>query len=357
MNAIPIAMDFRPRNIFNKENRKTLANSIRQIVSITLLLFSVPTGADILFDGDESLTIELHAPLERLSDEKNKSMDYEGKLIHADETFDVKLEARGNKRLSKCKHPPLRVKFKKDQIDGTLFEKQDDIKLVVKCVSSSRYDNYLRKEYLVYKTMNQLTDMSYRVRWANVTYFDTESEKMRQEPAFFVERKSRVAKRLNLDRTDVVSIDVTNLDPDHAALVTLFQYVVANPDFSIIAAPPGDECCHNAKLLKGGDVYYPIIYDFDSTGVVNASYAEPADSLGIDKVTERLYRGYCKHNPQVVKAREMMIAQRESLVSRFESDPLLRSGPQKRAARFLNRSFDILESDGRFNREIIRRCR
>lgn len=334
-----------------------MANSIRQFISISLLLISPSVGADTLFESEEPLAIEIHAAFDRLADEKDKSTDYEGRLVHDGASFDVKLEARGNKRLSKCEHPPLRIDFKKDQIDNTLFDKQDDIKLVVKCEDSSRYDDYLRKEYLVYKAMNRLTDISYRVRWATVTYIDTETGKTRQEPAFFVERKSRVAKRLNLDTTDVISIDVASLEPDQAALVTLFQYVVANPDFSIIAAPPGDECCHNAKLLVDGDVYYPIIYDFDSTGVVDASYAEPSDALGIDEVTDRIYRGYCAHNPQIIKARNMMIAQREALVSLFESDPVLRAGPQKRSARFLNRSFDILESENRFNREIIRQCR
>ena len=34
-------------------------------------------------------------------------------------------------------------------------------------------------------------------------------------------------------------------------------------------------------------------YDFDLAGLVNARYARPDPSLGISKVTQRRYRGFC----------------------------------------------------------------
>ena len=34
-------------------------------------------------------------------------------------------------------------------------------------------------------------------------------------------------------------------------------------------------------------------YDFDRTGLVDASYAKPAPKTRIRKVTQRRYRGYC----------------------------------------------------------------
>ena len=49
----------------------------------------------------------------------------------------------------------------------------------------------------------------------------------------------------------------------------MFQYLIGNTDFALSAL-------HNAELLgrENGD-YWPIVYDFDFSGAVNARYATP----------------------------------------------------------------------------------
>ena len=47
--------------------------------------------------------------------------------------------------------PPLWVNFKKSDVKGTLFHKQDKLKLVVHCGDSIRYEQALVREYLAYR--------------------------------------------------------------------------------------------------------------------------------------------------------------------------------------------------------------
>ena len=84
-------------------------------------------------------------------------------------------------------------------------------------------------------------------RWANVSYLD-EKGKTCSEPGFFNERKSRLAKRNKLETTKVGGILVSELEPDSSGVVGLFQYMVGNADYSIVASAD-DACCHNAEIL------------------------------------------------------------------------------------------------------------
>lgn len=332
---------------------------MRCLLPAFMLAITLQSSADPLFEADGAVDITLRAPFSELLREEDKSVEYPGTLIHGDVAFDVELSVRGNKRLHTCRYPPLRVDFDNDQLDDTLFEHQKDIKLVVLCKGRSRYEDYLRTEYLVYRMLRLITPVSYDTRWVTVTYEDIGGQmEPRTEGAFFVERKSRIAKRLDLEKTDVEGIRVDELDPEQAALVGLFQYVIANPDYSIIAAPPGDDCCHNAKLLLREDGrYVPIIYDFDSSGIIDAEYAVPNQSLGIRDVTQRVYRGYCAHNDDVRQARSRLLGVADRLKALVEDDALLRRRGKRTAMRFLDRSLDILRDDDRFEREIIRECR
>ena len=263
----------------------------RRLIALLTIVLAAPLWADdALFESDAPLAFDLTGPLRTMSLERDKSKAYPGQLQLGDKVLNVELTMRGNRRLDKtvCKYPPLKLAFNKDETKDTLFEKQKDIKLVVQCSNGSRYDDYLRTEFLIYKAFNLVTPANYRVRWVTVTYKDSEHGGDYVAPAFLIERKARLAKRLGLETTDVARIKVSELDAYQAALAALFEYMVANPDYSMLVGPPGDECCHNAKLLMTpSHTYLPVIYDFDNTGVVDAKYAIPPDGLPIRSAQAR----------------------------------------------------------------------
>ncbi len=319
-------------------------------------------STDPLFAAGSALAITLSAPLSKAKSERDKSAVYPGTVLSEGNTFPVELTLRGNNRLNKmvCTSPPLRLDFDKRATTGTVFEHQSHLKLVVQCRSGTQYADYLRAEYLIYKALNVLTPLSFEVRWVDATYIDTDGKmKDRAEGAFFVERKGRLAKRNGREVADKPGIKISELDLPAATLLDLFQFVVANPDYSFTTAPPGDECCHNAKLLSARTPgsYTPLIYDFDSSGAINAKYAVPAANLRIKKVTDRFYMGYCEGNASLTDVRTRILASQTQVLELFDADPLLSARMKSRLIPFLSKGFEILSDDGRFTKNVVNRCR
>ena len=145
------------------------------------------TSHDPLFASDEPLTIILTGPFKKLDKKRDKTANYAlGSLSYLSSEGPVDIETslrpRGNFRLKKenCSHAQLWLELKKKQTRDTLFANQKKLKLVVQCRDSKRYRGYLRKEYQAYRMLNTLTDASYRVRWAEVTYRDLDGKKLRR---------------------------------------------------------------------------------------------------------------------------------------------------------------------------------
>ncbi|MDA0977791.1 MAG: hypothetical protein O3B72_04480 [Proteobacteria bacterium] len=304
------------------------------------------------------IDITLQAPFGQIREDRDKDKEYPAQLKFEGQTFNLEVEVRGNKRLQSmtCKNPPLWLDFDNEQIDDTYFENQKKTKLVVLCRKGGVNYDYLRAEYLVYKLYEQIAPVYFKTRWVNATYIE-EDGSTRTEPAFFIERKQRMAKRVGMDLVDLQSIDYQDLDLDVAAVLGLFNYVVANPDFSLVSAMSGS-CCHNAKLLKNAaGKYVPVLYDFDSAGVVDARYAVPNPALPIKKVTQRLYRGYCIHNDNLPAARQQMIAAEQDFYRLINDDPVLSNRYKKKMVRYLERSFAWITRDADFESRILNECR
>ena len=336
-----------------------LRNSVAAggLVLLALMLGS-PVQADRLFESSEPLEIRISGPLRQIRYEREKTESYKATFTSGEDDFDVELRVRGNKRLNPdvCRNPPLWIDFEPEAIKKTLYAHQKNLKLVVLCKDTFRYRNYLRIEFLIYQMFNQLTPLSYRVRWLNVSYVDEQGDS-RQEPAFFIERKSRLAKRNELETTSVGRIRVSELEPDSSALVALFQYIVSNADYSVVSSVD-ESCCHNAKILLGEDGRYrPVIYDFDSSGLVNARYAVPNPSLKIKKVTRRLYRGYCAHNNQVGDARLRILGMRQELLELLETDTVLAKKSRTRMIKFFMKSLQMIEDDATWQKKVLGACR
>ena len=180
--------------------------------------------------------------------------------------------------------------------------------------------------------------------------------------AFLIEDDKDVAKRHDLKKLRIPKINATQLDSDEAALFALFQYMIANPDWAATSGPDPKECCHNVKLIgpeptTPDDTLYALAYDFDSSGLVDAKYAVPAEGLGIRRVTQRVYRGYCAHNASLEKARQKMLENEQAIYGLVKEESRLEPGKQNKALRFLGRFFDTLKDDKAFKKEIVDKCR
>ncbi|MEM8941939.1 MAG: hypothetical protein AAGC91_07270 [Pseudomonadota bacterium] len=317
-----------------------------------------------LFESQGSLQISLSGPFSQINQERDKSKEYPAKLRyeHADSehSFDVKLSVRGNYRLQRdiCRYAQLWVNFRKKQVQGTLFDGQNKLKLVVQCRDGDRYLDYLAREQQAYRMYESLTDLSLRSRWMTVSYEDPDSGKSREHSAFFIEHHRQLAERKAFERHKAPTAARGDLDPYQSTLASLFMYLVSNTDYSLIAAAPGESCCHNVKLLRAGNgVLFPVPYDFDSTGFVNARYASPSENLKQKSVTQRIYRGYCVDDDVFDQALARIIDQKDALLAVSADTSVMPAKRTRRAQKYVNEFFDTVENERKRKSKIQSRCR
>jgi len=343
-----------------------------RLVTITLFLGLVHVaGAQEnpefrpLFNSNQLLELSIEGPLEQLTRERRDRPELDGVVRYLDSdgnevVLDVEISSRGNSRLDICNFPPMWLNFRRGQLPGTVFAGQNRLKLVTRCKAGNSYGDYLAQEYQIYRAYNALTDNSFRVRPLLINYVETEGKASTNvEFAFFIEEDWEVAERVGLELIKVTSLQVAQLDTMGAALLSLFQYMIGNTDWSPIAAPPGETCCHNTKLIgstdnEGGRVVLP--YDFDQVGLINAGYAMPPAGMEISSVTQRRYRGYCVLNADLDAAIQLL-NERRSEVEAALSVPDVRARSARRLQRFLAKSYEYINDPRRVQRDLVDDCR
>lgn len=341
---------------------------MRLLACIAILLVAGPAlgQPDPLFQSDEMLKVTIKGPFKRIMEVRSLE-DEIGSFSYVDadgnvQDLNVKLRVRGKFRRNPaaCEFAPLRLEFKKAEVKDTLFDKQDKVKLVTHCQNrSTSHTQSLLREYLVYRVFNMLTDMSYRVRFLEITYEETEAKrKPLVEYGFLIEHKSRLGKRIGAKPVrEEDRIRVSKLHGDFMNLTSIFQYFIANLDFSAIASSEEDSCCHNHTLFgEGEELYYSIPYDFDMSGFVSARYARPNAKFGLKSITARYYRGRCTNNEHVPAVLAKFDAIREDIYSLVRTFPNMTKGSRKKLLRFIGKFYDILDDPAKVEKKLTGKC-
>ena len=146
--------------------------------------------------------------------------------------------------------------------------------------------------------------------------------------------------RLGREELEIPETTLSALDPTYTNLTSVFQFLIANTDFSPIAAAPGESCCHNGKLIgRPGQPIYAVPYDFDMSGFVDAPYATPNPRFGLRNVKQRLYRGRCVNNEYVPATLEHFRDHREEIID------LINQGEIDRAIGLCNETLERFPRD------------
>jgi len=319
-----------------------------------------------LFADEGTLELTIEGPFRELSRDGRERPERDGLVRYRDArgeevVLDVAIRVRGNSRLEVCSFPPLRLNFKRGQVPDTAFAGQNQLKLVTLCKSSDRYRDYLAQEFQVYRAFSALTDRAFRVRRVIVHYVETQGRRANSftELAFLLEEDWEVAERHGMEAVEVESLTLPGLDPEATALVSLFQFMIGNTDWSGTSAPDGESCCHNGKVLgmPGSDLGRVLVpYDFDNAGLISTEYAEPNAALPIRSVRQRLYRGYCPMNSSLGLAIRRLNEQRADVVGAFDSE-LVSESARRRAMAYINESYGIINDPLRIETDILARCR
>ncbi len=322
-------------------------------------------SADPLFEGDEIIDVRIVAPMTTIVSERPDEEELPATFEYTNSAgeaviFDIKIRARGNFRRKKdvCDFPPIRLNFAKSETKDTLFHKQDKVKLVTHCQSTDRYDQVVLREYTTYRILNVMTDASFRARLLRVTYVD--SQGIRNDDTrygFIIEDKERLAKRLDKSVLDIPSTSVSSLDSEYTNLVSVFQYLVGNTDFSMIQGVENEPCCHNHVLFgNDGEKIWSIPYDFDQTGLVNAPHAGPNPRFKLRNVRSRLYRGRCVNNTLLDATFAKYVDKRSEIMAAVNELSVADERSIDSMVRFVDSFYDTLESDKRVAREFVKKC-
>jgi hypothetical protein len=291
-----------------------LISRLYKILSWMLLVFLIKASAQTgfpapvipepfsekgLFDADEVLQITLKGNVRNLlNDRTDIPKNYSLALSYRNEdsteiTMPVDVKTRGHFRRLKenCTYPPLLIQFAKEGPHlSSVFREQKKLKLVMPC----KGDEYLIREWLVYKLYNLVTPKSFRARLVKVTLEDAKNKKpVTPFYGILLEEEKQLAKR-----NKVVSV-VRKLKPEQVQAdafltMTVFEYLIGNTDWSV-------QYLQNVKLLAKDSTAVPetVPYDFDHAGIVSTPYALPAEELQMSSVRQRRYRGYCVRDMKV----------------------------------------------------------
>ena len=249
-----------------------------------------------LFNELEVLEVELTGPIDSVFRSRKEPRDFPFVLRVDGRELPVSVRLRGKSRLDHCRFPPLRLGFDPTGVGETVFAGQGELKLVTHCINSNAGETNLLEEYLAYRIFNLLSDYSYRVRLLHMSYIDTDGRLDRDAHsryAFVIEPTEQLAARLHAEPLQLPAVSKVRLDAQQAALVYVFQYLVGNTDWSLVAPLDSKVCCHNGKLVGSNEKIFYVPYDFDQSGIVNASYARPHPEVRLPNVRARRYRGYC----------------------------------------------------------------
>ena len=329
-----------------------------RIAAIAAALSVLPAvHAAPLFDDDAVIEATLAGPLGELRGHPDSSEQLPFVLRANGTEHAIKVRLRGKSRLQICDFLPLRLNFRKSEVDGTVFAEQDKLKLVVPCHATERAEKNLLEEYAIYRMFNLLTPASYRVRLVQMTFEDTARDGASTRIySFLLEADAQLAARLGGEQPDLAAVSLSWLDAQHMALVYVFQYLVGNVDWSLVTAEAEQTCCHNGTLVRTAASLLYVPYDFDLSGFVDAPYAFPPPDLRLKSVTQRRYRGFCTDRAYLEQALQAIVARRPEIVAIVESLPVLSDRDKQRRAGYLEQFFRAAEKPERLLQRFENRC-
>src|SRR5690606_977364 len=252
-----------PRRIAVRRRTVTVgaATAVLAVTAFTLPLDDAGAGADgtqqPLFANHEPIAIVIEADLRSLCRGAGRECEnVPATLIFTEEDgaerrVSGSIRARGKWRAeaANCSVPPLFVTILDTAAYAAVLGAHPPVlPLTTHCREKpSAYEQYVLREYLAYRLYNALTDKSLRVRLARVTYRDSRRRGRAVERyALFVEHFDALAARLGGAVVPPAEVRPTDFDPQSLAMFELFEYMIGNTDWSVVAG-------HNVVHIREPD--------------------------------------------------------------------------------------------------------
>ncbi len=252
------------------------------------------------------------------------------------QTIPIEIAARGETRKRICDVPPIHLKLPKDLRTAQGWEHLGKYKLVTHCLAADTANFLLLKEYVAYKLYELVSPHAFETLLFQLRYLPRDRDA--KHYAFVIETDKELAARLECALLDETTAK-TLLDKRAYQTLTLFQYMIGNTDWNLSRG-------HNIKFIacQEADRRIPIPYDFDASGLVNASYAVPYDRLPIRKVTERFFQYRGKKSDDFAAVVKTFLSAKSQMLQTIDSSPLPELHIRQMRA-YVRDFFEIIEQE------------
>ncbi len=333
---------------------------LRSILALCLLLAttSIPfaqtadsTARKGIFDllqSDEETELTLVMDLDSLLLKAKRSEQwFSGELRYklskkgAEEILPLRIKGRGKFRRMTCSFPPLKLKFKKDDLKDKGLNKYNELKLVTHCIDEKLASkDLILREYLAYKLYNLLTPNSFRVQLVKVTYEnkDGKGDKIKRL-GILIEDSEELADRIGGKIAGRMGMPLDSLHVNQEKIASLFQFMVSNCDFSLMLS-------RNVEFVLLPDNRYMVIpYDFDFSGMVAAPYSRADVRLGQKTVRDRVFLGQSKTLEEMTPAIRYFLSKKEEILETVDNFSELDATPKEDIYLFLSEFFTLMEDE------------
>ncbi len=317
---------------------------------------SSASSALFVFDSNEPLGVRLSYVSEEILKISNDStyIGCELSYLEGDEwkNLEAEIRIRGGFRRTYCFFTPLKLKVSQESSVGTPFEKDRKAKLVLPCLKSKKADDNLLKELMGYKIFEVLSPYHFKTRLLDVElkWIRKNKTDVHHLMGFMIQDDESFS-RWNEAKEIERFMDYQALNEKYRVINALFQYMIGNTDFSTVYL-------HNEKLFYVNDMIVPVPYDFDMSGLVDASYAVVSqvknEVLPIDQVTKRLYRGFQADHQTLEEVRSLFLEKEKEVSAAIESLKAYFKDPKEYdlARTYIEGFYEILKDDKKFSKRI-----
>lgn len=265
----------------------------------------------------------------------------------------VKMRGNFRKNPDNCSFPPLKLCFLTDNSEDRLFRGLEWLKLVTHCqTDSADFEQLIFQEYLIYKTYNIISHLSFNVRLLDIKYIDSSgSGTIIQSYGFFIERPKQMAQR---NSGELLKADVMlykNLDETSLIKLSLFQYMIWNNDWSV-------PLLHNVKFVNttSNSLPIPVPYDFDWAGIVSAPYRVGAIPVDETNVADMSYMGICLKKKKLIPFLEFYFSKKDEIYNLYRDFPYLDETQKERTLQMYDDFYSLIKKPGKANSNFKENC-
>jgi hypothetical protein len=314
-----------------------------------------------LFDSDDLFEISLRFDITTYKRKRSDTAYLDAILTYYTGDNDsvnkkVKVRARGDIRRTICDFPPLYLNFKMKESGSDDFIGIDKLKLVPYCKLG--YEDYILREFLIYKLYNILTPYSFKVRLLKINFINTAKvSKPIEQFGFAIEPAKLMERRNHMFPVKTVIVTQKSILPEIMDRFAIFNYMIGNTDWAV----PNQ---HNALVYiqpqsENPNLGIVVPYDFDYSGLVNADYAVPADALQnqIKSVRERLFMGICRTEEEYTKSVAEFLEKKDQFFKLINDFPYLSARSKKDMINYLNDFYNMFDKRNSIVREFLYQCK